>query len=61
MIVLTLAGDADGEDLFINPTNIIGVCSNDEGSTDVVCVDQTIFVVKETPIEVCNRVAKNFN
>lgn len=59
MIALTLA--EENEDLFLNPINIIGILSNDEGSTDIVCVDQTVFMVKETPIQVINQINKQIN
>lgn len=62
MIVLTLAvEDADNEDVFLNPINIIAVVANDEGSTDVVCLDQTVFMVKETPMQVFNLINNKVN
>lgn len=61
MIALTLAGEADGEDVFLNPINIIAVVANDDDSTDVVCVDQTVFMVKETPMQVFNLINNKVN
>lgn len=62
MIALTLAAeDTDNEDVFLNPMNIIGIVSNDEGSTDVVCLDQTVFMVKETPMQVFNLINNKVN
>ncbi len=62
MIVLTLASeDVENEDVFLNPINIVGVLANDEGSTDVVCLDQTVFMVKETPLQVFNLINNKVN
>ncbi len=61
MIALTLADEADDEDVFLNPINIIAIVANDEGSTDVVCLDQTVFMVKETPMQVFNLINNKVN
>ena len=64
MIVLTLGGDGEGaeqEDLFINPAKIIAFLVNEDGETDVVCVDQTVFVVKESPLTIYNLINKQIN
>lgn len=62
MIVLTLAGEGDEqEDLFINPAKIIAFLVNEDGETDVVCVDQTVFVVKESPLTIYNLINKQIN
>ena len=62
MIALTLTGGViENDEVYINPINIIGIVSNDEGSTDVICVDQTVFEVKETPIQVFNLINNKVN
>jgi uncharacterized protein YlzI (FlbEa/FlbD family) len=58
MIVLTLL---EGDDVFINPPHILAVVVNDEGSTDVVCDSQTVFVVKETPLAIYNMIKNQIN
>ena len=47
--------------IFLNPINIIAIVANDEGSTDVICVDQTVFMVKETPMQVFNLINNKVN
>lgn len=59
MIVLTLT--FDDEEVFINPMHIVAVMTNEDNETDVVCVDQTVFVVKESPITVFNLINKQIN
>ena len=59
MIVLTLT--FDDEEVFINPMHIVAILTNDDNETDVVCVDQTVFVVKESPITVFNLINKQIN
>lgn len=62
MIALTLSdGVIENEEVFINPMNIIGIIANEEGSTDIICVDQTVFEVKETPIQVFNLINNRVN
>ena len=62
MIALTLSdGVIENEEVFINPMNIIGIVANEEGSTDIICVDQTVFEVKETPIQVFNLINNRVN
>ena len=64
MIILTLADGEDNEeeDIFINPMHIVAIIINDEmNATDVVCVDQTVFTVKESPLTVYNLINKQFN
>lgn len=62
MIALTLSDRViENEEVFINPMNIIGIIANEEGSTDIICVDQTVFEVKETPIQVFNLINNRVN
>lgn len=58
MILLTLVEES--EEIFVNPSKIVAIVANDEGTTDVMC-DQLLFVVKETPLQVNNLIAKCFN
>ena len=60
MIALTLNSLIE-ETVFINPSNIIAVVPTNEGTTDVVCLSQTIFEVKETPLQVLNLINNHFN
>lgn len=59
MIVLTLT--FDDEEVFINPMHIVAIMTNDDNETDVVCVDQTVFVVKESPLTIYNLINKQIN
>ena len=58
MILLTLV--ETGEEIFVNPSKVVAVVANDEGSTDVMC-DQLLFVVKETAPCVNSLIVKCFN
>jgi len=59
MIVLTMV--ADETDLFVNPSHIVAILDNEDGDTDIVCVDQTVFVVKESPLTVLNMIRNQIN
>ena len=59
MIILTLVDSED--DLFVNPSKIVAILTNEDGDTDLVCVDQTVFVVKETPLTVLNLIRNQIN
>ena len=54
MIELTLKS---GEQLFVNPRHIVGIASTEEEETEVICVGEIVFVVKESPKEIILNLA----
>lgn len=58
MIALTLVGE---DYVFINPMHIVAIVSNEDEETEVMCVDQTLFVVKESPLTILNLINNRIN
>jgi hypothetical protein len=58
MIALTLVGE---DYLFINPMHIVAIVSNEDEETEIMCVDQTMFVVKESPLTIMNLINNRIN
>lgn len=61
MITLTLSENNGNEDIFVNPMHIICIMQNDKGFTEIICVDQTVIGVKETPTQVFNLINNRVN